>query len=82
MTDDIPVNLFFERSHYSLHGRVTKLPDCPASGADRVMMMLNSGDAIHWGAIEDWQFAKSAGIYQVPDGSVDRRPAHFGEFTA
>lgn len=82
MADDIAVYLFCQRTHYTLDGRVPELSNGAATGTDRVVVVFNTGDAVHRGAIEDRQFAKCACIYQVTDCSVNGSPANAGQVPA
>jgi hypothetical protein len=47
-----------------------------------MVVMFNPGDAVHRGTIENWQLAKRAGIYEVADGSIHRRPPDIRQITA
>ncbi len=82
MADNIAIYLVRQRTHHTLDGRVPELPNRATARTDRVVVVFDTSDAVHRGAIEDRQFAKCACIYQVTDGTVNGRPANPGQVPA
>jgi hypothetical protein len=80
--NDVAVDLFFKRSHYSLNCRVPELTDCTTPRTDCVVMMFYPSDAVHRCAIEYRKLTKSAGVNQVPNRSIYRCPTNFWQFSA
>ena len=76
MAKDSAGNVVAEAAQETLNGRCTELAHGAAGNADRVMVVLGAGEAVHGGALHCGELADDAGPQEQLDSPVDGRPAN------